>query len=162
MKEQQRNMVWGSRYHAEMLHRYYGYLSEKMTRRYHRVAFASLLFSSGTVSIIFIDWQQPEALPFCAVITAALNLWMLVSRYYAKAIKSSGLRVKCADWLTECQILWSKVDVLDSDEIETKWRKLEQEGNRITSFADSELGLDNKLRDKSEHEAYDICKVQTA
>ena len=154
-------MVWESRYHAEMLHRYYGYLAGKLAQRDRWIALGALLLSSGTATILLVNWF-PDVAKVFAGLAAALNLWLVISRYSHKALISSSLRTRCADWLTECKLLWSKADVLKSDEIERRWKRLQDDGTKITDLADSELGLDEKLREKSENEAFEICKAQSA
>ena len=156
--EQQRSLVWESRYHAEMLHRYYGYLSGKLARRDRWIALGALLLSSVTATSLL--WF-PDIAKFSAGFATVLNLWLVISRYSHKSLISSGLRTRCADWLTECKLLWSKADVLNSDEIEQQWKRLQDDGTKLTDLADSELGLDEKLREKSENEAYEICKAQS-
>ena len=154
-------MVWESRYHAEMVHRYYGYLSGKLARRDRWIALGALLLSAGTVAILLVNWV-PDIAKILAALAAALNLWLVISRYSHKALISSSLRTRCADWLTECKFLWSQVDALNGDEIERRWKQLQDEGTKITDLADSELGLDEKLREKSENEAFEICAAQSA
>ena len=160
--EQQRSMVWESRYHAEMLHRYYGYLARKLSQRDRWIMWGALLLSSGAASLLFTGWHADIA-KWLAVLAAALNLWGVTSRYSHKALVSSGLRTRCAEWLTECKLLWSQTDVLESEEVERRWKQLQDSGTKITDLAvDSELGLDEKLRKKSENEAFEICGSQSA
>ena len=154
-------MVWESRYHAEMVHRYYGYLSGKLARRDRWIALGALLLSSGTVAILLVNWV-PDIAKILAALAAALNLWLVINRQSQKALISSSLRTRCADWLTECKFLWSQVDALNGDEIERRWKQLQDDGTKITDLADSELGLDEKLREKSENEAFEICAAQSA
>ena len=161
MKEKQREMVWDSRYHAEAVHRYYGYLSDKFSRRDRWLVWSALLLASGTATVLFTDGSQ-EFADLIAVFVVALNLWIVISRMSHKAITSSRIRVRCSDWLTDCKLLWANVERLDESEIEERYKKLQFEGARITSLAESELGLDQKLRDKSEKEAFDICQAQSA
>ena len=59
--------------------------------------------------------------------------------------------------------MWSQTDVLESEEVERRWKQLQDSGTKITDLAvDSELGLDEKLRKKSENEAFEICGSQSA
>lgn len=65
--------------HAEILHRYYGYLAEHLEKKDARLVWAALVATSGAAMVLIGDYPTLYA-KILALLAAALNLWIALSR----------------------------------------------------------------------------------
>lgn len=156
--DHQRKLVWESLVHADILHRYYGYLADRLARRDKWISVLALLFSSSAAAVLLAEWPTAIA-KVLALIVAGFNLWLTLSHYGKKSLYSASLQQEFADLVAEWELLWGKLGDLEPHEVEASWRQLNQKGTAITKLAPTELPLDEKLRDRSEGEVIDVRKA---
>ena len=59
--------------HADILHRYYGYLDDRLVRKDKWISVLALLFSSSAAAVLLADWPTGIA-KVLALIVAGFNL----------------------------------------------------------------------------------------
>ena len=156
--DHQRLLVWESLLHAEILHRYYGYLAEHLEKKDARLVWAALVATSGAAMVLIGDYPTLYA-KILALLAAALNLWIALSRYSKKSLYSANLQKKFADLIVEWELLWGKVDEIPADQVEQQYIDLQKKATAITELAPVELPLDNRIQDRSEGET---IRIRTA
>ena len=155
VSDHQRRLVWESLLHAEILHRYYGYLAEHLEKKDTRLVWAALVATSGAAVVLIGDFPTVYA-KILALLAAGLNLWIALSRYSKKSVYSANLQKKFADLIVEWELLWGKVDEIAGDEMEQLYVDLQKRATAITELAPVELPLDDRLQDRSEGETIRI------
>ena len=111
--------------------------------------------TSGAAFVLIGDFPTLYA-KILALLAAALNLWIALSRSSKKSLYSANLQKKFADLIVEWELLWGKVDEIPPDEVERQYIDLQKRATAITELAPVELPLDDRLQDRSEGETIRI------
>ncbi len=114
-----------------------------------------MVATSGAAFVLIGDFPTLYA-KILALLAAALNLWIALSRSSKKSLYSANLQKKFADLIVEWELLWGKVDEIPPDEVERQYIDLQKRATAITELAPVELPLDDRLQDRSEGETIRI------
>ena len=150
------NLVWDGLLEADRLHRYYGYLTERL----EKITLASIIlataFSSGA-AVLWIHSTQPSDsvwLPILIGLSACLNLILFVFNQSKSASRSVTIHSRLATMLTEWEDLWADAYTADDDEVRSRWYDLQQRMSLITEGSPSQLPPFADLVERSTKEAY--------
>lgn len=145
-------LIWEEVVDSDRMCRYYGYLSQRLSRVSQLLAIGTVGAASG--SVLTLLSQFPEWVPAAAAAAAALaSLALVIGRYQDKAARSADIRRKLGEVGTEWKELWSDVYARDDAELRAQWRALVRRQAAIIERAPFELPLSKSLARRSEREA---------
>ena len=145
-------LIWEGAIGADRMCRYYGYLSERLTRLGEMVAIGTVSFSGGAVLAVLNhlpDWISLAALAAAAVAGAAL----VIGRFQEKAARSVDLYRQIARLSADWEDLWSGVYERDEAELREAWRRLSRQQQAILERAPAEVPLWEGLALRCQREA---------
>lgn len=145
-------LIWEEVVDSDRMCRYYGYLSQRLSRVSQVLAIGTVGAASG--AILTLLSRFPEWVPAVAAAGAAVaSLMLVIGRYQDKAASSADIRRKLAEVGTDWQDLWADVYSRDDAELRTQWRALVRRQAAIIERAPHELPLSKSLARRSQREA---------
>ena len=145
-------LIWEEVVDSDGMCRYYGYLSQRLSRVGQVLAIGTV--GAASVSVLTLLSPFPEWVPAAAAAAAALaSLALVIGRYQDKAALSADIRRKLGEVGTAWEELWSDVYARDDAELRAEWRTLVQRQGTIIERAPLELPLSNPLARRNERAA---------
>ena len=157
-------LVWNDLLGADRLHRYYGYLTQRL-ERINSMAMVIASFCAAGAFFVFLSGLGPpwsNLIGFLTLITAALNVWLATRNYSRMVVRSADMQRQLARLLGEWEELWADVYVRDDGTIRERWRQLQRRTTAVTEQASSQVPLVVSLALKSEKEAYSYRSLRYA
>ena len=149
-------LVWDGLLAAERLHRYYGYLTERLEQINSILLVLASAFSSGAAAVWLNSAQDSDSwvLPTLIGLTALLNVALVVFNQSKAVYRCMTIHSQLARTLPEWENLWADVYSEEGDTIRDRWYDLQQKMSMITEGASSQFPLVSELADRSQREAY--------
>lgn len=145
-------LIWEEVVDSDRMCRYYGCLSQRLSRVSQLLAIGTVGAASGSVPTLLS--QFPEWVPAAAPAAAALaSLALVIGRYQDKAARSADIRRKLGEVGTDWEELGADVYARDDAELRAQWRALVRRQAAIIERAPFELPLSKSLARRSEREA---------
>lgn len=151
-------LVWHGLVDSDRLHRYYGYLADKYSRQETRLSWICVGLSSGAVVTVLSD--HPLWAATLAALVALLNGWLVIAKLSKRALSSASRQQRFGELQLEWEKLWSDLSAMEDDDVRRRWKDLSDRANTITEYSSVELSLDQRLRKRSEEEAYSVRSTQ--
>ncbi len=163
MNTEVRTSVWEGRVEADRLHRYYGKLAGKLTRRDRLMSVVICLLALLTAGLASIGhgWTLPAAF-----LTAVAGTLPLVYRLGEPITDAAYCAKRLRDISIGWQELWHEVYGLQPDEVVddrvvARWRELAAEMNEVTVLKER-VPEDKKLLGATQKEAHAYWKEKSA
>ena len=157
-------LVWNDLLGADRLHRYYGYLTQRL-ERINSMAMVTASFCSGGAFFVFLSGMGPpwsNLIGFLMLVTVALNVWLAARNRSRMVAYSADMQRQLARLLGEWEELWADVYVRDDGTVRERWRELQRRTTAVTERASSRVPLVKSLAIKSEREAYSYRSLRYA
>ena len=151
-------LVWHGLLDSDRLHRYYGYLADKYSTQETRLSWICVGLSSGAVVAVLSD--HPVWAATLAAVIALLNGWLIIAKLSKRALSSASRQQRFGELQLEWEKLWSELSAMEDDAVRQCWKELSDRANAITEYSSVELSLDQRLRRRSEEEAYSVRSTQ--
>lgn len=154
MQNQTVRLVWEGMVGTDRMHRYYGYVLQKLERRNMILRFLAALLSSIALVGFFVANEWQYLLPVCSFVAAAVNLWLAERNYVNAAAHSLDIQRQLHRLMVEWKQLWADIDSQPESDIQTRWKSLADRTARVTEEASSKVPLIQSLAKRSQEEAY--------
>ena len=157
-------LVWNGLLGADRLHRYYGYLTERL-KKINAWLIVIASFSSGGAFVVFLSDLSPpwnNSVGALILITAGLNVWLATKNYSGMVSHSLDMHRQLARLLREWEELWADVYTSDNASVRARWRDLQQKTLAVTEKAASQVPRIESLVKKSQEEAYSYRSLRYA
>ena len=116
-------LIWEGVIGADRMCRYYGYLTDRLSRLGELLTIGTVSFSAGAVLTILN--RLPEWVSLVAIVIAAVaGVAMAVGRYPHKAARSGEVYRAQGRLATEWEELWSGVYEREDADLRTTWGRL--------------------------------------
>ena len=145
-------LIWEGVIGADRMCRYYGYLTNRLSRLGELLTIGTVSFSLGAVLTILN--RLPEWVALVAIAVAAVaGVVMAVGRYPQKAARSGEVYRALGALATEWEELWSGVYERDNADLRTAWGRLSRQQRAVLERVPGELPVWNRLAMRCEREA---------
>ena len=137
-------LIWEGVIGADRMCRYYGYLTDRLSRLGELLTIGTVSFSLGAVLTILN--RLPEWVSLVAISVAAVaGVVMAVGRYPQKAARSSEVYRALGHLATEWDELWWGVYEKDDTELRTEWGRLSRRQRAVLDRVPGELPVWDRL-----------------
>lgn len=147
-------LIWREMVDTDRMHRYYGYLAQRLDRLGDLLQIASIGAASGAV-VSWLSHFPAWIATAAAVAAAAAALIVVVRRYPEKAHRSAEICRQLAQVHREWEHLWNGAWTKEDAELVSKWKALSERQEAIIERAPRELPLSRSLAHRSQREAYE-------
>lgn len=154
MQNQTLRLVWEGMVGTDRMHRYYGYVLQRLQRRNMILRFSAALLSFVALVSFFVANEWQYLLPVCSFVAAGVNLWFAERNYVNAAAHSLDIQRQLHRLMVEWKQLWADIDSRPESDIQTRWKGLADRTACVTEEASSKVPLIQSLARRSEEEAY--------
>ena len=145
-------LIWEGVIGADRMCRYYGYLTDRLSRLGKLLTIGTVSFSLGAV--LTVVNRLPEWVSLVAIAVAAVaGVVMAVRRYPEQAARSGEVWRALGPLATEWEELWSGVYEKDDAELRSEWGQLSRRQRAVLERVPGELPVWDSLARRSEREA---------
>ena len=157
-------LVWNDLLGADRLHRYYGYLAERLGKINAWLIVIASSCSGGAFVVFLSDLNPPwnNSVGALILITAGLNVWLATKNYSRMMSHSADMHRQLARLLRDWEELWADVYTSDDASVRARWRDLRQKTLAVTEKAASQVPRIESLVKKSQEEAYSYRSLRYA
>ena len=157
-------LVWNDLVGTDRLHRYYGYLTERLEKTSAWLMVIASFCSGGAFFAFLSGLKDPwhNSVAVLTLVTAGLNVWLATKNYSRMVSHSADIHRQLSRLLSDWEELWADVYVLDDETIRGRWRELQRRTSAVTEQAASQVPLVESLAAKSQQEAYSYRTLRYA
>lgn len=157
-------LVWNDLVGTDRVHRYYGYLTQRLEKTTAWLMVIASFCSGGAFFAFLSGLKDPwdNAVAVLTLVTAGLNVWLATKNYSKMVSQSADMHRQLSRLLSEWEELWADVYSLDDTTIRQRWRELERRTSAVTEQAASQVPLVESLARKSQQEAYSYRTLRYA